>query len=57
VWDADRIADWPGAQRLVDVHVVKVVDRAAGLPLAWKLVEAHRLNPAVPHRAAAPPVS
>jgi hypothetical protein len=48
VWDGDRIARWPNAQRLVDVQIEQVVDRPAGLPLVWELVEAHRLNPEVP---------
>jgi predicted pyridoxine 5'-phosphate oxidase superfamily flavin-nucleotide-binding protein len=47
-WDSDRIARWPKAERLIDVHVEKVVDRAAGLPVVWELVETHRLNPALP---------
>jgi hypothetical protein len=47
-WDPDRIARWPKAERLVDVRVEKVVDRPAGLPIVWELVEPHRLNPPVP---------
>jgi predicted pyridoxine 5'-phosphate oxidase superfamily flavin-nucleotide-binding protein len=47
-WDADRIAQWPRAQRLVDVAIDQVVDRPAGLPVVWELVEASRLNPEVP---------
>jgi predicted pyridoxine 5'-phosphate oxidase superfamily flavin-nucleotide-binding protein len=48
VWDDPRLADWPGAQRLVDVEIVRVVDRPGASPLTWRLVEAHRLNPEVP---------
>jgi predicted pyridoxine 5'-phosphate oxidase superfamily flavin-nucleotide-binding protein len=48
VWDDDRIARWPRAQRLVDVAIDQVVDRAAGMALVWELVEASRLNPEVP---------
>jgi predicted pyridoxine 5'-phosphate oxidase superfamily flavin-nucleotide-binding protein len=47
-WDPERIARWPKAQRLVDIRVEKVVDRPAGLPIVWELVEPHRLNPPVP---------
>jgi uncharacterized protein len=47
-WDPDRIARWPKAERLIDVRVEKVVDRPAGLPVVWELVEPHRLNPPVP---------
>jgi predicted pyridoxine 5'-phosphate oxidase superfamily flavin-nucleotide-binding protein len=48
IWDAARLADWPDAQRLVDVRVEAVIDCAAGSPLVWELVEPHRLNPPVP---------
>jgi len=49
VWDPDRVGRWPGAQRLVDVHIDAVIDRASGSPLRWgELIEAHRLNPPVP---------
>ena len=50
VWDAARIARWPKAQRLVEVQIVDVVNRAEGLPLVWELVESHRLNPEIPKR-------
>jgi uncharacterized protein len=47
-WDSERIAQWEGAQRLIDVRIDAVVDRPAGLPIVWELVEPHRLNPPVP---------
>jgi predicted pyridoxine 5'-phosphate oxidase superfamily flavin-nucleotide-binding protein len=47
-WDSARIAAWEGAERLIDVAIDAVVERAAGLPVVWELVERHRLNPAVP---------
>lgn len=47
-WDGPRLADWPGAERLVDVAIDRVVDRPGASPLTWELVEAHRLNPEVP---------
>lgn len=59
-WDSDRIARWDQAERLIDVAIDAVVDRPAGLPVLWTLIEAHRLNPAVPsvpERAAAQPSS
>jgi predicted pyridoxine 5'-phosphate oxidase superfamily flavin-nucleotide-binding protein len=49
-WDPAHIAAWPGAERLVDVRIENVIDRPAGLPLVWELVEAHRLNPPAPER-------
>jgi uncharacterized protein len=45
VWDGPRLAGLPGVQRLVDVQVDRVVDRADASPIVWELVEAHRLNP------------
>jgi uncharacterized protein len=47
-WNQERIANWPNAERLVDVRIEKVVDRPAGLLIVWELVESHRLNPPVP---------
>jgi len=38
-WDPDRVAAWPKAERLVGVRVEEVVDRPAGLPIIWELVE------------------
>ena len=51
VWDEPRLESWPGAHRLVDVHIDAVVDRADGSALRWEFVEAHRLNPPVAVRA------
>lgn len=48
VWDDPRLEQWPGAQRLVDVRITRLVDRPGASPLTWNLVEAHRLNPEVP---------
>jgi hypothetical protein len=48
IWDEERLASWPRAQRLLDVEIDAVVDRAHGSALHWKFVEAHRLNPPTP---------
>ena len=48
IWDEKRVKAWPGAQRLIDVHINAVIDRAHGSTLRWKLVERHRLNPTAP---------
>ena len=48
IWDQERIEVWPGGQRLVDIHIDAVIDRAHGSPLRWKLVDRHRLNPPAP---------
>jgi predicted pyridoxine 5'-phosphate oxidase superfamily flavin-nucleotide-binding protein len=51
VWDEERLAAWPGAERLVDVVAERVVDRAHGSALHWKFLEPHRLNPPPPANA------
>lgn len=48
IWDQERIDRWPRAQRLVDVRIDAVIDRASGSPLRWDFVESHRINPPVP---------
>ena len=40
VWDAQRIAAWPGAQRLVDVEIEQVIEHEAAFPVRWEPVEA-----------------
>jgi uncharacterized protein len=51
-WASQRLARWEKAERLIDVSIEEVIDRPAGLPVVWELVEAHRLNPAVPEPSA-----
>jgi uncharacterized protein len=51
-WGSQRLAGWERAERLIDVSIEQVIDRPAGLPVVWELVEAHRLNPAVPEPSA-----
>jgi predicted pyridoxine 5'-phosphate oxidase superfamily flavin-nucleotide-binding protein len=50
IWEVQRRALWPGAERLVEVHVDAVIGRAHGSVLHWELVETHHLNPPVPPR-------
>ena len=50
VWDAQEIAAWPGAQRLVDVAIEAVEHTPRALPLRWDLIEASKLNPPLPAR-------
>lgn len=46
VWDAARLRDWPGAQRLVEFEVGKIVARESASPLRWRLMDYSTLNPA-----------
>ena len=48
VWDADTVAVWPGAQRVVQFTIEAVEQHQRALPLHWELIERHRLNPPVP---------
>lgn len=45
VWDRDEIAARPGAERLIDFQIERVLAHAGALPPAWHLIEVSRLNP------------
>lgn len=45
-WNPDRAAAVPGAQRLVDFDVERVVQIAGGSPLRWSFGKYSRFNPA-----------
>ncbi|MEU4511900.1 pyridoxamine 5'-phosphate oxidase family protein [Nonomuraea wenchangensis] len=44
-WDPDRAAAVPGAQRLIDFDVEKVVHIAGGVPQRWSFGKYSRFNP------------
>jgi predicted pyridoxine 5'-phosphate oxidase superfamily flavin-nucleotide-binding protein len=46
-WDPDRAAGTPGAQRLVDFTLDRVVQVEGNLPLRWTLQQYSRFNPAL----------
>jgi predicted pyridoxine 5'-phosphate oxidase superfamily flavin-nucleotide-binding protein len=46
--DAQRIARWPRAKRLVDFEIEAVVQRANAIPLRWELVEYSKVTPPAP---------
>ena len=48
VWDADTVAVWPGAERVIQFTIDAVEQHQRALPLRWELIERHRLNPPVP---------
>ena len=48
VWDAETVAVWPGAERVVQFTIEAVQQHPRALPLRWELIERHRLNPPVP---------
>ena len=45
VWSATELAEYPGAQRLIDVEVDLVRQYSGAIPAPWQLIEPHRLNP------------
>jgi hypothetical protein len=47
VWDADEVARWPGAQRIVAVAIDAVHEHERALPAPWLLIEPSRVNPPV----------
>lgn len=47
-WDEDRAARFPGAQRLVDLRIDRVVELEHRFPLRWRLESLSRYNPEVP---------
>ncbi|MFH8791762.1 pyridoxamine 5'-phosphate oxidase family protein [Streptomyces sp. NPDC017941] len=47
VWDADEVAEVPGAQRLVEFSVEAVREITAASPLRWSSPDYSRFNPAV----------
>jgi predicted pyridoxine 5'-phosphate oxidase superfamily flavin-nucleotide-binding protein len=45
VWDRERVAEVPGAERLVAFEVEQVRETAHATPLRWRLVDAWPYNP------------
>lgn len=46
IWDADRVAEFMGAERLVEFHSDQAVEIAGTNPWRWRLVEYSPFNPA-----------
>ncbi len=51
-WSPARAAALPGAERVVDVRVERVVATARALPAPWTFLEASRFNPPAARPAA-----
>jgi predicted pyridoxine 5'-phosphate oxidase superfamily flavin-nucleotide-binding protein len=45
VWDRDRAAAFPGAERLVEFEIDEVVELTDASPLLWRLIEYSPFNP------------
>ncbi|NYJ03637.1 hypothetical protein HNR19_004335 [Nocardioides thalensis] len=44
-WDQDRAAQWPGAQRVVDLEISRVIQLDHRVSLRWDLERLSRFNP------------
>jgi predicted pyridoxine 5'-phosphate oxidase superfamily flavin-nucleotide-binding protein len=44
-WDADRRAEFPAAERVLEVDVEAVIDAPGASPLRWRLLEPSPFNP------------
>jgi len=47
-WDEDRAAEWPGAQRVVDMEIEHVIQLDHRIPLRYELQRLSRFNPPIP---------
>jgi len=45
IWDAERIAAFPGAQRLVEFAVANAVETSSAFDIRWRLLEYSPVNP------------
>ncbi len=46
VWDDDRAAEFPGAERLVRLKIEEAIEIAGATPLRWQFVQYSPFNPA-----------
>jgi len=45
IWDEAMAREWAGAQRLIEVEVVKTLEAASAFPLRWRLLDYSPFNP------------
>lgn len=45
IWDAKRVAEFPGAQRVMEFHIEEVLERAGATGLRWRLLDYSPFNP------------
>jgi hypothetical protein len=45
VWEAEKIAAFPGAERLLDITISEVIETSSALPLHSTLLSYSRHNP------------
>ena len=45
IWDAERVAEFPGAQRVMEFEVEEVLERASATGFRWRLLDYSPFNP------------
>ena len=45
IWDAERVAEFPGAQRVMEFHIEEVLERTGATGLRWRLLDYSPFNP------------
>jgi len=46
IWDADRVAKFVGAERVVEFHIDQMIEMTSVSPIRWHLIEYSQHNPA-----------
>ncbi|MCI0356152.1 MAG: pyridoxamine 5'-phosphate oxidase family protein, partial [Acidobacteria bacterium] len=45
IWEAERAAQFPGAQRVMEFHIEEVLERTSATGLRWRLLDYSPFNP------------
>ena len=45
IWDRDRVADFPGANQLVEFRTLQIIEKPNAIPLRWRFVAYSSSNP------------
>ena len=45
IWDAERAAEFPGAQRVMEFRIEEVLETASATGLRWRLLDYSPFNP------------
>ncbi len=46
IWDKDRLAEFTGAERLVEFEIEQLIEISGAVPLSWRFMEYSPFNPA-----------
>ena len=45
IWDAHRVAEFAGAERIIEFDIDEVMERTAAIPLRWQFIDFSPFNP------------